>query len=279
MSKTTKKIPARENRRLSGTDRFLLGESGKPVDVAVDVVPNSPQTVISHNLQNKSDFDTLDFYLPLGLLILIFALQFMGSLFWSLVVQFALVQDLLKRIKRRPSGRLITGFGPPYASCGWGWAFAAYAIAAPFLFAAGFLNQHLLRLVYPEYNPFEMFEEGAIASAGIWVVVTAHLLAFAFIFFQVVIFAPISEEMWFRGIGLASFLKNSSQLKAVILTSVIFGALHGPGRVIFATLFGFVMAFIRFRTGSLYCCMVVHAIHNFLAILVFIFMAVKHLTG
>jgi hypothetical protein len=83
---------------------------------------------------------------------------------------------------------------------------------------------------------------------------------------EVVVFAPVCEELWFRGIGLTGLMKTGSATRAVVWTSLVFGALHGPDRFLFTTLFGIVLALIRFRTGSLYCCIAIHALHNFLAI-------------
>ena len=50
----------------------------------------------------------------------------------------------------------------------------------------------------------------------------------------------------------------------MLWTSIVFGILHGPQAVLQMTVGGMVLGFIRFRTGSIYCCIAIHALHNFL---------------
>lgn len=115
-------------------------------------------------------------------------------------------------------------------------------------------------------SDFDMDEIPTYRGGGFsfWLVVD-----FLITFLNVVVLAPLVEEIWFRGIGMAGFLKKTgSPLRAVLWTSVIFGLLHGPSRFIFTTVFGVLLAVVRFRSNSLYCCMAVHALHNFLALIV-----------
>ena len=333
----TRKKPEGEN-TTSLTDRILTGEDGTPVNVKVDVIPKTSETVIAHNMKYLSDFDTLDFWMPLAILLLIFLLQFLwGAGIIIILLQVALVFDLRKRVTRRPSGRATVGLVQPYANFGWGKAFLTYLVALPVIIGSIVLNQKFSRLLFPKHYAeqdrikmemeqqrqqqqqwlekfekqlenmedfegfdfedfgdmdYEQFEgmpgnfEGVTepyqglnleqlqnfnleslgnntGSAILAGLLALGLLALLIMFLQVVVFAPIVEELWFRGIGLAGFLRKPlSPTAAAIWTSVVFGACHGPDRFIFTTVFGLVLCFIRFRSGSLYCCMAIHALHN-----------------
>ena len=246
-------------------NRVLTGEDGTPVNVRVEVIENTPDIAVQHRLHNTSDFDTYDFFLPLGLLVLVFFFQFIGANLFALFVQAALVNDLVKRVRRRPSGEKMVGLVKPYPTHGWGWAFGAYLACAPLVFGAAWLNGYVMELLFPSPPMFLPGNElEYTGNALLYGMAAFGLLEILIFFFMTVVFAPVTEELWFRGIGLAGFLKNSdNRLRAVLWTSLIFGLLHGPGRFLFASMFGVVLAFIRIRTGSLYCSMAVHAFHNF----------------
>lgn len=245
-------------------DRFLTGESGRPVDVVVERVRKTTELVVKHNLDTKGDFGPVDFFMPLVLFGVVFVLgmipPFIGL---ALAVQILLVFDLVKRVRRRPSGLRVTGLVPPYRNTNWLWALLVYLAALPFMLAAGWLNRFLVALVYSPPDPFARYA-ASLYGPGLAGVIAVGLGVLLFIFFQTVVFAPITEEIWFRGIGLAGFLQhNKSRVRSVLWTSLIFGALHGSTRILDATLFGMVASLIRFRTGSTYCCIAVHMLHNF----------------
>lgn len=284
MAKETDTRP--EKGLASALNRFLTGENGEPVDVKVEKVLATPDLVLSHKLQNTGDFDKYDFYAPLALLFLIFGLQLymalmlsgpvMGGFFFAttlisilviilfiLALQVVLALDLFKRLRRRPSGKKIAGLVKPYSFSAWRSAYLAYIVSIPLVIGAHMLNQKLLTLIFPSSSPFSRLITGSL-DGGVSV---ASIVQFLLAFFMIVIFAPVTEEIWFRGIGLVGFMRNnSSRLHATLWTSIVFGLLHGPGRFMFATLLGLLLSFIRFRTGSLYCCIAVHATHNFLVL-------------
>lgn len=78
-----------------------------------------------------------------------------------------------------------------------------------------------------------------------------------------VVFAPIAEELLFRGIILRGFLKNYKPATAVIVTAVMFGVFHlNIPQGITATILGMALGFIFLKTGSLWVCMFFHALNN-----------------
>lgn len=87
-----------------------------------------------------------------------------------------------------------------------------------------------------------------------------------FSFLTVVIAAPILEELIFRGIILDGFLKRYSPVKAILLSSLLFGLIHiNPSQVVFASLMGLMLGWIYWKTGSLLLSVFIHFVNNGLA--------------
>lgn len=289
----TKSIPRRSTRaaprdepHVDKYDKFFLGEYDEPVEVTVEVMRRTSihsDELINAKLQSVNDFDLFDFLMPLIYLFTIFVVQLMAQFFVSLVIvglvvmlQLYLLYDLLARIRRRPSGPIIVGMIPPGdEKYGWKWAFLLYACVAPICFGLAFLEQYLFFRLIPWLSPLggaPQSGEGSVGANMLGLFAAYQLTMLLIHVFQTVIMAPVTEELWFRGIGLAGFLRTGSRLRAVTWTSVLFGLAHGPGRVLFTTFFGFILSLIRFRTGSMYCCIGVHFLHNVLATLIGIIM-------
>ncbi len=239
--------------------RLITGDDGSPIEVDVEVVRKTPDRVINHNLYTLVDIDDSDFYWPLILFFLARTFIFLGSALSGLVVQCLLLADLWHRIKRRPSGWRAVGLCPPYRRSDWLLALGAYALCVPCFFAASWLELKLVAWLFPPQYCFT-FEIPAMSTLMRFAPAWVHMLIASI---SAVVMAPPVEELWFRGIGLAGFKeKGMSHLRAILVTSVIFGVLHGPGRMVSSTLFGLTAAVVWYRTGSLYCCMAIHALHN-----------------
>lgn len=263
---TTRSRLQTPNKTVAYFDRFISGNTKGPVEVEVELFDTRVKDLTAHNLNNLVDFEAVDFYWPLISLCIIFLAQILVvmpiSLFVVIGLQLVLTWDLFKRIRRRPSGKRAAGLEMPSGSPGWGWSLALYLASLPGLLGAAFLNQYIARLVTPSHQ-FAALAGPMAANMTSYEKFEAAL--FIYMFVSAVIFAPLTEELWFRGIGLAGFMRSTgSPLWSVLWTSVIFGVLHGSGRVLFTTIFGLILGLIRFRTGSLYCCIAIHLLHNFL---------------
>lgn len=82
-------------------------------------------------------------------------------------------------------------------------------------------------------------------------------------FFLLVVVAPVTEEIMFRGLILRGFLTRFSSLKAFLLSSILFGAIHlNPWQFISATALGMMFAWWYARTQSLIPCLIGHALTN-----------------
>lgn len=85
-------------------------------------------------------------------------------------------------------------------------------------------------------------------------------------FISAVILAPICEELIFRGFIFNKMLIRFSLVKAVILSSVIFGAMHLTTGIS-PTLVGMVLCVIFMKYRSLLPCITIHSFHNLAVVL------------
>jgi membrane protease YdiL (CAAX protease family) len=95
---------------------------------------------------------------------------------------------------------------------------------------------------------------------------TLALLAVAFL---VCVIAPLAEEVFFRGYFFTALRNWKGVWPAAILTGLVFGAIHGGsapvGYLVPLAVFGFGLCLLYWKTGSLYPCIVLHALNNSLA--------------
>lgn len=86
----------------------------------------------------------------------------------------------------------------------------------------------------------------------------------------IVIAAPISEEICFRGMLFGGLRERLPRVAAALLAGLVFGGLHaltGVTAVPPLIFFGFVLALLYERTGSLWPCIFLHMLNNSVALL------------
>ena len=94
-------------------------------------------------------------------------------------------------------------------------------------------------------------------------------LQLVWIFFALALIPAICEELLFRGFILGRFLETGQPGQSLMMTSLLFGLFHrNLPALLPATLAGIMLAFAVWRTGSLYCGIVIHTTVNTWAILV-----------
>ncbi|HEY8638924.1 MAG TPA: CPBP family glutamic-type intramembrane protease [Solirubrobacterales bacterium] len=85
----------------------------------------------------------------------------------------------------------------------------------------------------------------------------------------IVVVAPIAEEIFFRGMLFGGLRKRLSTFPAAAISALVFGALHGTTGITAVPpliVFGFMLALLYERTGSLVPGMIAHAFNNALAL-------------
>lgn len=91
-------------------------------------------------------------------------------------------------------------------------------------------------------------------------------------FITVCLFAPIFEEVLFRGILLRGLLQNRVHpIMAIGLSSLLFGFAHlNPWQFLGAGLLGCVFGFVYYQTKALWICILLHALNNSLSFVMMI---------
>jgi hypothetical protein len=90
-------------------------------------------------------------------------------------------------------------------------------------------------------------------------------------FFTLVIVAPLTEELLFRGLILRGFLSNYSVRKAILTSSLLFGIFHlNPWQFTGAFVLGAIFAWWFVKTDSLLPCLFGHALNNGLPVILLV---------
>jgi membrane protease YdiL (CAAX protease family) len=86
----------------------------------------------------------------------------------------------------------------------------------------------------------------------------------------VTVVAPICEEVFFRGFFFTALRGRVGTGIAAVITGLVFGGIHAGsapiGFLVPLAIFGFGLCLLYRRTGSLYPCIVLHALNNSLAL-------------
>lgn len=92
---------------------------------------------------------------------------------------------------------------------------------------------------------------------------------FGSLFFAMVIVAPLTEELLFRGVILRGLLGRFRPWVAVCLSAMLFSVMHfNPWQTIPPFFLGMIFGWFYLRTGSLWPCIAGHALNNFLFLIV-----------
>lgn len=88
-------------------------------------------------------------------------------------------------------------------------------------------------------------------------------LPFLLIFFFMAVYGPLSEELAFRGVIFHGYLQSGSRLKAILLSSLLFGMAHmNLNQFVYAFVLGILMALLVEATGSIVSAFVFHILFN-----------------
>ncbi len=103
-------------------------------------------------------------------------------------------------------------------------------------------------------------EEQGLVPAG-WD--SARAAPFVANFIVIALVAPFVEELTYRGLGFAAVRSSFGPIAAIAVTAIAFGLAHGLVVALpVLTLFGAVLALLRWRTESLYPSIILHGVFN-----------------
>lgn len=86
----------------------------------------------------------------------------------------------------------------------------------------------------------------------------------------IAVLAPISEEIFFRGLLFGGLRRRMGPYLAALISGTLFGMMHaptGPSAVIPLIVFGIVLALVYERTGSLWPAIGLHSFNNAIALI------------
>lgn len=182
-------------------------------------------------------------------------------IFTAVVESAFLVAPLYIAVVRRPPGMTrreglyALGLRPTPLIAALGWVVVGLAM----ILAATLLYQWVIQLLH---LPLQTNADALAKRAKLEPFTVLGALAGA------VLVAPICEEIFFRGFAFAGFLRGMSVWPAVTLSALLFGISHGDiGSLAPLIVFGAVVAIVRWRTGSIWPGVVIHATNNLIAAL------------
>jgi membrane protease YdiL (CAAX protease family) len=138
-------------------------------------------------------------------------------------------------------------------------AWFLYPLFIPMFVGLSFVLSEIDNCVRFVYPVTDMWEEvfSSIYLADIWIILPG-----------VAVIPPILEEIVFRGIILRGFLKRYTPWASIILSSLLFAAMHiNVWQMIPAFFAGLLLGYIFYRTGSLMAVIFAHAVNNATAVL------------
>lgn len=119
-------------------------------------------------------------------------------------------------------------------------------------------------LIFTASAIFPWFDAGQAQDTGFSLLSTRYEYILAFV--TLVIIAPFAEEILFRGYLYGQLRKTVPVWVAVLIASLLFGAIHGAWNLAFDTFaLSIVLCVLRETTGSLWASVLLHMIKNGIA--------------
>ncbi len=113
---------------------------------------------------------------------------------------------------------------------------------------------HLADYEFHAQEPVQYFA-GASMTSRYWIVLLVACVG-----------APIAEEIFFRGFLFRVVQQAATPVVAVIVTSVLFGAVHEASVAIPVGVLGLCFGYIRMKTGGIGSSILIHVVHNSLTV-------------
>ena len=126
----------------------------------------------------------------------------------------------------------------------------------------------MIGYIFITYGVFDIFLYSMpTLNDGLYEYLEEYLLntSYIFIFISTCIIAPIFEEILYRGVLLNGLLKKYNYKKAIIYSALIFGIAHmNLPQGVNAFFLGVIIGLAYYYTRSIYLCMAMHFVNNFL---------------
>ena len=179
------------------------------------------------------------------------AVETTGLLF-ALILEMGLLMVALRYGPRRYGSALRTlGFRAPLSGTAFlPWAVLLASLAIAYLYLA-FVDMAGLEKLEPDPLPIDTLDSNF------------HRVA---MFVLVALIAPLAEETFFRGFMLPVLVSRWGFILGAGMTSLLFAATHGTlGIIVPAFAAGLLLAWLYYRTRSVWSCILAHGAQNALA--------------
>jgi|GEM_PF-160565 len=140
---------------------------------------------------------------------------------------------------------------------------SAYGFLFPMMLGSMFISEFFTEFIPTTGKFFQRYYEILEKSMGVLFDDPVTMV------FSVSIFAPLLEEIVFRGIIQRGMMnKGVKPVKAIVISSLIFGIIHAnPWQLVGAFILGLMLGYAYYKTGSLLIAILLHAFNNTLVTL------------
>ncbi|WP_459501071.1 CPBP family glutamic-type intramembrane protease [Bacillus sp. C1] len=196
-------------------------------------------------------------WMILGLLVMVLPLSFAGApnSIIDVVMQifvFFVFPLLWLYVKTRKHNIIFTSFFDKPSRLNWKLIIVATVMGMIFAFGVSFIQSYILAHTFPNFLVDMLNDNDVMDSSSMYTQI--------FGFISACIFAPIMEEVIFRGFFLQRMAFKWGIKRAVIISSLIFGLGHFD--IVGAFVFGVVMSLLYIKTKNIWTNIAVHALNN-----------------
>lgn len=178
----------------------------------------------------------------------------LGLLFPVVLLAISLGCGTLLKKKSRVGALELLGLKRPNKNVFWLTPLMLFAYVIVLL-----VSTAILHALSPELAGQEQEVANTVASVG--------GLKLTLMIISVGLLTPIAEEVFFRGLMISLYVRRIKYPAAILLSSVLFGLAHGQLNVGMDTfIFGLILGFLTWKTGSIYPAIGLHMLKNCLAL-------------
>ena len=165
---------------------------------------------------------------------------------------------LRQMIKKMPGARPIyTSFKIN------GWVILAIMLVVAINYTVSYVNAVMLSSLSPSFSSLLQASENEMAGRPISEIVVFFLLSIL----STAIVPALCEEYLFRG-GILAGLLPYGKGTAILASSFLFGMMHqNPLQILYTTLLGVIIGVIYVKTKSIWACVILHFLNNFISVL------------
>ena len=138
-----------------------------------------------------------------------------------------------------------------------------FIVGQPLVTFIGWLNESAFQAIAGGTEFYQFFNDLQTTSADAIGNFLSQPGVMVLALFHVALVPAICEEVMFRGYIMRAFEKNTTVIKAIVFSSLLFGAYHIQlGNLLPLSLLGFFMAYLAWASDSLIPAMVGHFVNN-----------------